>query len=155
MLSIAKILTDNKFTLSVAESCTAGLVCSTICSLPGSSSFFLGGIVSYSNESKIRDLRVKLEDINIFSEVSSEVALQMSKGVSQRFDSDFSISTTGYAGPTGKNIGQVFISVKSPNNNLVEEFNFSGNRLEVTNKIVESALQILLSEIKTFIFCNK
>lgn len=155
VLFIAKLLTENKLTLSVAESCSAGGIASSICSVSGSSSYFLGGIVAYSNSSKIRDLGVSEEDINTFSEVSSNVAEQMSVGVSKRFSSDFSVSTTGYSGPSGKNVGKVFISVKSPDNLMVKEFNFSGNRKEITDKIIESAFQILLSEIKLFIFGNK
>ena len=155
MLSIANILTENKLTLSVAESCSAGGISSFICSIPGSSSYFLGGIIAYSNVSKIRDLGIKEEDINIFSEVSRSVAEQRSIGVSEKLFSDFSVSTTGYTGPTGKEVGKVFISVKSPINTLVKEFHFSGNRKEITDKVIESALQILLSEIKLFIFGNK
>lgn len=155
VLSIANILTENKLTLSVAESCSAGGISSFICSIPGSSSYFLGGIIAYSNVSKIRDLGIKEEDINTFSEVSSNIAEQMSVGISKRFSSDFSVSTTGYTGPTGKEVGKVFISVKSPINTLVKEFHFSGNRKEITDKVIESALQILLSEIKLFIFGNK
>lgn len=152
VLSIAKLLTENKLTLSVAESCSGGGISSSICSVSGSSSYFLGGIVAYSNSSKIRDLGVSEEDINTFSEVSSNIAEQMSVGVSKRFSSNFSVSTTGYSGPSGKNVGKVFISVKSPENLMVKEFNFSGKRKEITDKIIESALQILLSEIKLFIF---
>ena len=154
-LLIAKLLTENKLTLSVAESCSAGGVSSSVCSIPGSSSYFLGGIVAYSKSSKIRDLGVSEEDINTFSEVSSSVAEQMSVGVSKRFFSDFSVSTTGYTGPKGKEVGKVFISVKSPINTLVKGFYFYGNRKEITDKVIESALQILLSEIKLFIFGNK
>lgn len=155
VLSIAKLLTENKLTLSVAESCSAGGISSSICSIPGSSSYFLGGIVAYSNVSKIRDLGIKEEDINNFSVVSRSVVEQMSIGVSQKFFSDFSVSTTGYTGPKGKDVGKVFISVKSPINTLVKEFHFCGNRKEITDKVIESALQILLSEIKLFIFVNK
>jgi len=153
--SIAKLLTENNFTLSVAESCSAGGISSCICSVSGSSSYFLGGIIAYSNESKIRDLGVLREDINIFTEVSKEVALQMSEGVSNRFSSDFSVSTTGYSGPTGKDVGKVFISVKSPKNTIVREYNFIGNREKITSQIIESALQILFSEIKLLIYNNK
>lgn len=155
LCSIAKLLTEDKLTLSVAESCSAGGLSSSLCSIPGSSSYFLGGIVAYSNLSKIRDLGIKEEDINTFSEVSRCVAEQMSIGVAQNFFSDFAVSTTGYTGPTGKEIGKVFISVKSPINVLVKEFHFFGNRKEITDQVIESALQILLSEIKLFIFGNK
>ena len=75
---LSKILLENKFTISVAESCSAGGISSCICSVPGSSTYFLGGIVAYSNLSKKRDLGVREEDIKKFSEVSDVVAKQMS-----------------------------------------------------------------------------
>ena len=152
---LSKILLDNKFTISVAESCSAGGISSCVCSVPGSSTYFLGGIVAYSNLSKQRDLGVREEDIKKFSEVSDVVAKQMSVGVKRKFNSDFSISTTGYSGPGGLDVGKVFISVSNPLKTVVKKYDFKGSRQEITNQIIETSLLNLISEIKLFIFSNK
>ena len=150
-VEIGELLSLHNLKLSVAESCSAGGVSSKICSIPGSSNYFLGGIVAYSNQSKIRDLGVSEESIQNFTEVSKEVAVQMSEGVSKKFNSNFSVSTTGYAGPKGKDIGKVFISVKTPKSTDVKELKIYGNREEITDQIINQSLQILLDEIKLFI----
>ena len=152
---LSKILLENKFTISVAESCSAGGVSSCVCSVPGSSTYFLGGIVAYSNLSKQRDLGVREEDIIKFSEVSDVVAKQMSLGVKRKFNSDLSISTTGYSGPDGLDVGKVFISISNPLETVVKKYDFKGSRQEITNQIIETSLQNLISEIKLFIFSNK
>ena len=149
---IKELLTLHNLKLSVAESCSTGGISSRICSIPGSSNYFLGGIVSYSNQSKIRDLGVSEESIQNFTEVSKEVAVQMSEGISKKFNSDFSVSTTGYAGPLGNDIGKVFISVKTPKSTDVKELKLYGNREEITEQIIHQSLQILLDKIKLFIF---
>ena len=151
-VEIGELLTLHNLKLSVAESSSAGGVSSRICSIPGSSNYFLGGIVAYSNKSKIRDVGVSENSIKNFTEVSKEVAVQMSEGISKKFNSDFSISTTGYAGPTGKDIGKVFISVKTPKSTDVKELKLYGNREEITDQIIHQSLQILLDKIKLFIF---
>jgi len=151
-VEIGELLNLHNLKLSVAESCSAGGVSSRICSISGSSNYFLGGIVSYSNQSKIRDIGVSENSIKNFTEVSKEVALQMSEGIAKKFNSDFSISTTGYAGPTGKDVGKVFISVKTPKSTDVKELKFYGNRKEITDQIIHQSLQILLDKIKLFIF---
>ena len=151
-LELGELLSLHNLKLSVAESCSTGGVSSKICSIPGSSNYFLGGIVAYSNKSKIRDVGVSENSIKNFTEVSKEVALQMSEGISKKFNSDFSISTTGYAGPIGKDIGKVFISVKTPKSTDVKELKFYGNREEITDQIIHQSLQILLDKIKLFIF---
>ena len=110
---IGALLTSYNLKLSVAESCSAGGISSRICSIPGSSDYFLGGIIAYNNSSKIRDLSVSESDIMQFTEVSDIVAIQMAEGISKNFNSDFSVSTTGYSGPSGKDVGKVFISIKS------------------------------------------
>ena len=150
-LEIGELLSLHNLKLSVAESCSAGGLSSKICSVSGSSNYFLGGIVAYSNQSKIRDLGVSQESIQNFTEVSKEVAVQMSEGISKKFNSDFSISTTGYAGPLGKDIGKVFISVKTPKSTDVKELKLYGDRGEITNQIINQSLQILLDKIKLFI----
>ena len=151
-VEIGELLNLHNLKLSVAESCSAGGISFRICSISGSSNYFLGGIVSYSNQSKIRDIGVSENSIKNFTEVSKEVALQMSEGIAKKFHSDFSVSTTGYTGPTGKDIGKVFISVKTPKSTDVKELKLYGNREEITEQIIHQSLQILLDKIKLFIF---
>ena len=153
--SIATILTEKKLTLSTAESCSAGGLSFSICSVPGSSIYFLGGIIAYSNKSKHRELNVNLDDLRKYSEVSEVVAKQMSIGVKNRFDSDFSIATTGYAGPKGDSVGKVFISISTPEKTTINEYLFKGTREEITSQIIENSLQNLNSQIKSFVFTNK
>ena len=150
-VEIGELLSLHNLKLSVAESCSAGGVSSKICSIPGSSDYFLGGIIAYSNQIKIRDLGVSEENIQNFTEVSKEVAVEMSVGIANKFNSDFSISTTGYAGPSGKDIGKVFVSVKTPKITDVRELKLYGNREEITDQIIDQSLQILLDKIKLFI----
>ena len=150
-LEIGELLSLHNLKLSVAESCSAGGISSKICSIPGSSDYFLGGIVAYSNQSKIRDLGVSEESIQNFTEVSKEVVVQMLEGIAKKFNSDFSVSTTGYAGPSGKDIGKVFISVKTPKSTDVKELKLYGNREKIVDQIINQSLQILLDKIKLFI----
>ena len=153
--SIAKILTEKKLTLSTAESCSSGGLSFTICSVPGSSIYFLGGVIAYSNKSKHRELNVNLDDLSKHSEVSEVVAKQMSIGVKNRFDSDFSIATTGYAGPKGDSVGKVFISISTPEKTTINEYLFKGTREEITSQIIENSLQNLNFQIKSFVYTNK
>ena len=79
----------------------------------------------------------------------------MSIGVKNRFDSDFSIATTGYAGPKGDSVGKVFISISTPEKTTINEYLFKGTREEITSQIIENSLQNLNSQIKSFVFTNK
>ena len=76
----------------------------------------------------------------------------MSELVKKKFNTDFAISTTGYTGPSGMDVGKVFISVSTPKKNIVSEFKFKGNRLEITQQIIDKSLRILLDEINVFIY---
>ena len=111
--TIAGLLTAQNKTVAVAESCTAGNIAVMLTSVAGSSNFFKGGIIAYSNKVKINQLQVKKQDIVKHSSVSESVVRQMAEGVKRQFQSDYAIATTGYAGPTGDNVGQVFIAITS------------------------------------------
>jgi len=106
-------LREKVLTISTAESCTGGLVSDRIVSVPGSSDYFLGGVVSYSNEAKVSLLGVSQKTLDTYGAVSSETAVEMAVGAKNRFNSDIAISTTGIAGPTGgtpeKPVGLVYI----------------------------------------------
>lgn len=113
---LAEILTERKLTISTAESCTGGELAKMITSTSGSSKYFLGGIVPYATEKKIKILKVSEETVNQFTVVSEQVASEMAKGCQELFDTDISLSTTGVAGPgrgeDGKEVGTVFYTIR-------------------------------------------
>lgn len=151
MIEIQNILRERKQTITVAESCTGGLIASKITSVSGSSDIFNGSIVSYSNDIKEKELNVKKEDLIKYGAVSEEVVSQMLDGVLNKFDADYAIATSGIAGPTGgsdkKPVGTVIFGISSKTKKYIEKAHFIGSRTEVqemaTKKIL-NFLQILL-----------
>ena len=150
--NLQQLCIEKGVSVAVAESCTAGLIASKLTSLPGSSSYFKGGIVAYQNEIKTKILGVSQSIIDEKTEVSAEVVNQMAKSILEKFDAAFAIATSGYAGPTGgtnKNpIGTVFIAIASVVGVVVSRFVFSGNRQSIVNQASESALNLLYTKIK-------
>jgi nicotinamide-nucleotide amidase len=143
--AIGDHLRKRKWTLSIAESCTGGLICDRITDISGSSDYFMGGMVTYSNESKARHLEVPLDDIKRFGAVSPQVAKKMAQGVQKAFGTTFGLSTTGVAGPTGGTkrspVGRVFIGVASGRKTWVKKLDLKGNRREIKKKATKHALQ--------------
>lgn len=129
---VGHLLRERKETLTLAESCTGGTIAHLVTQVSGSSSYFLGGIVAYSNEVKINELRVPKELIEQFGAVSQQVVEAMAIGVRKKFMSDFSIATSGIAGPTGattgKPVGTVWVAVTSRNKTVSQSFNFGSDR---------------------------
>ena len=150
--NLQQLCIEKGVSIAVAESCTAGLIASKLTTLPGSSSYFNGGVVAYQNEIKTKILGVSQSIIDEKTEVSVEVVNQMAKRVLEKFDANFAIATTGYAGPAGgtnKNpIGTVFIAIASAVGVVVNRFVFLGDRQSVVNQASESALSLLYNEIK-------
>jgi nicotinamide-nucleotide amidase len=134
-------------TISVAESCTGGQLSSLLTSLPGSSGYFLLGVVTYSNKSKEIILNIPAETIAKYGAVSRQVAILMAKNIRRKTHTDFGISITGIAGPTGttttKPIGTVFIAFASKNKTLCRLFLLPGKRKDVIKKSVGEALRLL------------
>ena len=150
--NLQQLCIEKGVSVAVAESCTAGLIASKLTTVSGSSSYFKGGVVAYQNEIKTKILGVSRSIIDEKTEVSAEVVKQMAKSVLEKFDADFAVATSGYAGPTGgtnKNpIGTVFIAIASVEGVVVSRFVFSGNRQSVVNQASESALDLLYTKIK-------
>ena len=150
--NLQQLCIEKGVSVVVAESCTAGLIASKLASLTGSSSYFKGGIVAYQNEIKTKILGVSQSIINEKTEVSAEVVKQMANSVLEKFDTDFAIATSGYAGPTGgtnKNpIGTVFIAIASEVGVVVSRFFFLGSRQSIVNQAYKVSLNLLYSEIK-------
>jgi len=146
------VCVDNNVSIATAESCTAGLLSSMITSISGSSSFFKGGVISYQNNIKIDILGVCPSMINQKTEVSSEVVEQMAEGVRHKFVADFSIATSGYAGPTGGNqvnpIGTIFIAVSSKEKVVSKRFVLEGDRHSIVSQSVSLGIEFLVQELK-------
>ena len=150
--SLHDLCVSKGISIAVAESCTSGLIASKLTLKPGSSVFFKGGIIAYQNDIKIKILGVDGQAISQYTEVSIEVVKQMAKGVRKSFLADYSIATSGYAGPSGGTnnnpIGTVFIAISSARRVDVERFIFSGDRQSIVNQASEKAVSLLYDAIK-------
>lgn len=133
-------LIEKNITVAAAESCTGGLLSSAFVDVPGSSDIFLEGVVTYSNDAKVR-LGVDSSALKEYGAVSEQVALQMAKAVKNRAGSMVGISTTGIAGPGGgsaeKPVGLVYTAVVTDNSENVYKLNLSGDRSSVRNQTVD------------------
>ena len=133
--TVAELFRGSGLTLSLAESCTGGLIAKRITDIPGSSRYFGEGVVTYSNEAKMRLLGVSAVLLNSCGAVSSECAAAMATGVRRASGSDIGLAVTGIAGPDGgsedKPVGTVFISLSAPEECLTKRFQFSGGRDEI------------------------
>lgn len=148
---IGDILLNKKLTISVAESCTGGLVSSTLINYPGISSSFIEGCITYSNDAKISRLGVKKETLEKYGAVSKETAIEMAIGVSKQFNTDIGLSTTGIAGPNGatykKPVGLVYMCIYINNNYYVNKYIFNGSRQEIRIKATEKLLTDLMTKL--------
>jgi len=146
-----KLLVERKMTLSVAESCTGGMISQRITSIPGSSIYFKEGIVSYSNEAKIKILGVKDETLKSYGAVSENGALEMALGIRKIAGTDYALSVTGIAGPSGgtadKPVGLVYIGLCGPLIEKVHNFKFMGSRAEIRERATNTALDLLRRQL--------
>ena len=149
-LKILKLLTKKKLTVSFAESCTGGLLASSITSFSGSSKVFNMGLVTYSNNAKVKLLKVPKKTITKYGAVSYETCLSMVKNLSKISRSNISISITGVAGPNGgtkeKPVGLVYIGLKKGSKTIVKKNLFkSKNRISIQKATVNQALKMILN----------
>jgi nicotinamide-nucleotide amidase len=148
---IGNLLKKNNLTLSLAESCTGGLISLLITSVPGASSYYKGGIIAYSNEVKTSDLNVSPYTILINGAVSQAVVEQMAEGVRTRYQADYSIAVSGIAGPSGgteeKPVGTTWIAVASKNRIVSRIHNFGEDRGRNMQKAAIAGLFMLREEI--------
>ena len=151
-LSVGNLLKENNYTVGVAESCTGGKISELITSVAGASSYFIGGIISYSAKMKVEELNVLQETIDKNTVVSAEVAKEMALGLQKKLKVDFSIATTGNAGPTTDNtdetVGIVYISIATPLGVIVEKFDFGQPRERVIQRTALKSLELLKKEIQ-------
>ncbi|MEJ2053030.1 MAG: competence/damage-inducible protein A [Calditrichaceae bacterium] len=145
--ALGKILREQKFSLSCAESFTGGLIGDLVTNISGSSDYFIGGVVTYSNQSKMNLLNVKQETLKQFGAVSAETAGEMVRGVQQIFRSDCAAATTGIAGPTGgtdiKPVGLCYIAARFGDKESVKEFHFGRDRIINKRRGATAALELL------------
>ena len=149
----ARLLTDNGFTLAVAESCTGGLVLSELVDIPGSSDFLLEGCVTYSDAAKSRRLGVKAETLARYGAVSEPCAAEMAEGMRASSGADYALATTGYAGPAGGTpecpVGTVFISLASASGTEVKRVQLYGDRMRVRTTAALHAFDLLRRKLCT------
>ena len=151
--NIVEKLIKNKIKISFAESCTGGLLSSAITSISGASKILSLGLVAYSNESKIKVLKVSKKTIRKYGAVSEQVCKAMAKNVSKIGKTNMSISITGIAGPSGgtkqKPVGLIYVGIKRGNKVKVNRYLFKNKgRLYIQKTTVNKSLDLILSFIK-------
>lgn len=148
---IARLLRQKGKTLAIAESCSGGLLSHRLTNIPGSSQYFLGAVVAYSNQAKIKLLKIPSRLIATYGVVSNHVACAMAQGVRKLFDSDFGVSITGIAGPSGgtkdKPVGLTCIAVSCQTSTASVKSVFTGTRLSVKSQAAAKALKLLLNAL--------
>jgi len=149
---IGDYLRKTERTLAIAESCTGGLICDRITDVSGSSDYFMGGMVTYSNESKAKHLGIPSNYIKKNGAVSPQVAKKMARGVRKTFNTTFGLSTTGVAGPTGGTkrspVGRVFIGLADGRKVWVKKLDLKGSRREIKEESTRLSLKYLYEFIR-------
>lgn len=150
---VGQLLSQAGKTLATAESCTGGLLASLITDVSGASRYFLEGVVTYSNQAKMRQLGVEKSVLQAHGAVSSEVAIQMARGIRERSGADFGVGITGIAGPEGgtpeKPIGTVHIAVVHPEGEWEQRFLFPFDRMRFKQLAAAAALDRLRRILKS------
>ena len=148
---VAELLIEKGLTIATAESCTGGLLSARLVNYPGISSVFMEGIISYSNQSKVRLLGVKPETLGKYGAVSEEVAKEMAEGVRRIAGTDIGVSITGVAGPDGGTethpVGLAYIGICINGVTKIKKINTSGSRSRIRNRLANTALDLIRREI--------
>lgn len=149
--TVAEMLVNKNLTISVAESCTGGMVSSNLINYPGISSVFMEGCITYSNEAKMKSLGVKKETLDKFGAVSEETAREMAEGIARRYNTNIGISTTGIAGPEGgtkeKPVGLVYFGIYINGKVKAKRYIFNGSRQQVRLRATKTILNDLRLEL--------
>lgn len=143
---LARAAASRELAVATAESCTGGLLAAAITGEPGASSFFVGGVVAYSDDIKVERLGVPLDDVRAHGAVSRAVATAMAEGARRRFGARLALAATGVAGPGGgtpaKPVGTVWIAAADPGRNEAVRLHFKGSRRAVRERTVAAALSM-------------
>lgn len=147
-ITLGGLLRQKKLKLAVAESCTGGLVSDRITNIPGSSDYFMGGIVAYAYEAKVKLLGVSWDTLTAFGAVSRQVVLEMARGACRVLDTELGVSVSGIAGPGGetdeKPVGTTWIGLCTPEGEWARGFCWNGGRLENKAASAEAVLQFVV-----------
>jgi PncC family amidohydrolase len=149
---IVALLRKHGKTISIAESCTGGLISHRITNVPGSSNYYNCSVIAYNNQSKITILHVSPETLKKFGAVSRQTATEMAKAIKQVSGSDLGLAVTGIAGPGGgtpeKPVGLVYMCLVSGESVVCEEFRFKGKREEIKFQASEAALEMIKKHVQ-------
>ena len=147
-MELGTLLTQSRLTISVAESCTGGLLGSLITDQPGSSAYFMGGVIAYADEVKRAQLGVPADLLALHGAVSREVAIAMADGVRSKFATTLGVSITGIAGPDAqgaKPVGLTYIAVATSHGTTCSEYTFNGDRWANRRQAADEALRLLIA----------
>lgn len=151
-VKLGRALNERGWTLAVAESCTGGLVGHKITEVPGSSNYFMGGIIAYAYEAKEKFLGVEHNTLETHGAVSKETAMQMAEGIREAFDVDVGIGVTGIAGPASdlseKPVGLTWIAVSTSEGTSAQSHHWKGDRSSNKLESAQAALEFTLRIIK-------
>ena len=144
---VGRLLTEQKLTIALAESCTGGLIAHRLTNVPGSSAYLIGGVVSYANEAKERMLGVSHQTLQQHGAVSEETAREMSRAVRHLLQTDIALAVTGIAGPSGgtpeKPVGLTYIALTAADLERCERYLWKGDRSANKEQSAEAALRML------------
>lgn len=148
---VAKLIMEKNMTISVAESCTGGLLAATLVNYAGVSEIFKEGVVTYSNEAKINRLGVREETLKKYSAVSNQTALEMAEGIAKTANTNIGLSTTGIAGPGGatkeKPVGLVYVGICINGKTITKKLHLIGDRQKIRSKTVYTVLDLLRRQL--------
>lgn len=149
---VGKLLLEKNLTISCAESCTGGLVMHRLTNIAGSSTYFQGGAVAYSNQIKHSVLGIQENTLNVFGAVSEQVATAMARGARAVFGADIAVGVTGIAGPGGgtpeKPVGLTYIAINTPKMSMVQRFEWQEDRIANKEASAEAALKMVLDYLE-------
>jgi nicotinamide-nucleotide amidase len=149
---VGELLRRRGLRLSVAESCTGGLIGHLLTNVAGSSTYYMGSVTAYAYEAKVRLLGVSWDTLEKYGAVSAETALEMAQGIRLALVADIGISVTGIAGPTGgtpdKPVGTVWIGISTPNEEYARHFLWFGSRLAIKKQSANAALNLLAEHLQ-------
>ena len=147
-----RLLRDRGLTLALAESCTGGLIGHRVTQVPGSSEYFLGGVIAYSNDAKAAILGVSKSTLREYGAVSRQTAAEMAQGARRAFRADIAVATTGIAGPSGgsraKPVGLVYLGLAHGGGTIVRRHLFKGTRHAVKSQAANAALAMVREHLE-------
>lgn len=146
-ITVGNLLRQRGLRLATAESCTGGLIGHLVTNVPGASTYYMGGIIAYAYDAKVRLLNVRWETLERYGAVSKETALEMASGARYALAADIGMSVTGIAGPGGatpqKPVGLTWIALSADRVDEAWQFNWSGDRLSIKQQSAHAVLQML------------